>query len=174
MYEAFYLGLNHYNRLRRFWSTCGPMTMAHGDAHMGNVFVSGDYIKAGFIDFQCVSVEHFMRDVSYHLINSCPAEDLKDIEEPMMRWYLQQLEASFRAQGKEQYIEEIPSYERAYFLYRGHALWSLFAWIICCGFSGVVMVDFAVCSLQRGLDTGHRLNILGAVKQSLEEEVSSA
>lgn len=165
--DAFFLGMRHYHELRAYWSSGKALTMCHGDAHMGNVFVDQTARKAGFIDFQCVAVEHCMRDVSYHLVNSVPAEELEAIEEGIIRQYLQALKEGLFRQGKGQYVVDVPDYEEAYFQYRLHAFWSLIAWVMCCGFAGVVMQDFAVRSLQRALDSCHRLNVLDAVQTAL-------
>lgn len=166
--EAFTNGMRHYHSLRAYWSSGRAMTMCHGDAHMGNVFVGDDARRAGFIDFQCVAVEHCMRDVSYHLVNSVPAEELAVIEEEIIRRYLKTLKEALFRLGKGQYVVDVPDYEEAYFQYRLHAFWSLIAWIMCCGFAGVVVQDFAVKSLQRALDTCHRLDVFGAVKEALQ------
>lgn len=131
---------------------------------MGNIFLSSDETQAGFIDYQCVCQDHCMRDVNYHLVNSCPAEDLGGIEKELLSFYLEKLRLKLQAKGLE---SEVPSYDDAYFLYRSHSMWSLLSWVVCCGFSDVVMEEFAVSSLQRVMDTCHRLDVLQAVSHSL-------
>jgi len=169
--KAFELAVNNFNQLRKFWSS-GALTMCHGDAHMGNVFTSivRGQLQAGLLDFQCVSVEHHMRDVSYHLINSCPSEELTHLEGPLIQYYLQKLYEAFQqsiVNGIRTEMEEVPSFESAYFMYRSHAVHSLIAWIMTCGFGNLVKEDFAVRSLSRVMDTCLRLQVLQAVRQSI-------
>jgi hypothetical protein len=168
--EAFFLGMQHYHSLRAYWLSGKAITMTHGDAHMGNVFISNDALHAGFVDFQCVAVDHCMRDVSYHLINSCPAEELGAIEEKMIHEYLLALKTALFRQGKGQHVVDVPEYEEAYFQYRLHAFWMFIAWVMCCGFADIVHQDFVVASLQRGLDACHRLDILSAIKEALQRQ----
>lgn len=178
--QAFLLALQDYDQLRAFWSSGRALTMCHGDAHMGNVFTtkssspeaetSTGLLPAGFIDFQCVAVEHCMRDVSYHLVNSCSAEELPALEETLIKQYLQALKEALVRQGKAQALVDVPDYAEAHFQYRLHAVWSLIAWVICCGFSGVVTADFAARSLQRAMDTCARLDILGALQEALRRQ----
>lgn len=171
--KAFELMVTQYTKLRKYWSR-GPLTIAHGDCHMGNVFVNNGLTRGGFVDYQCVSEELCMRDVSYHLINSCPADFLPQIEEEMINHYLSELKISMTSKGKEMYIDEIPNYEQAYFMYRTYGLWCLMAWVICCGFSDVVMESFAVSSLQRTLDTCHRLKVFEAMQKVIEIDQKEA
>jgi hypothetical protein len=50
----------------------GPHTLAHGDAHMGNLLVDGD--RAGFFDWAMVMPKAGMWDVAYVICNSVPTE----------------------------------------------------------------------------------------------------
>ena len=169
--EAFKIASANYSMLRKFWST-GPLTMVHGDAHTGNMFFSKDFTKVGVFDYQCVAIEHFMRDVSYYLINSCPDSELEQIEQDMIQFHLNKLKDEMMKTGKEKYVNDIPSYQEAYFLYRSHSMWVFIAWVICCGFADVVLEEFALGSLQRVMNTCHRLNVLEAVKISLSVDRS--
>lgn len=165
--QAFHLGMTNYPQLRQYWSSRGLITMCHGDAHVGNTFLGNQTQKVGFVDFQCLSAEHFMRDVSYHLINSVPSDILQDIETELIQGYIDNLKESLVYFGHQDVIKDIPSFDKLYVEYRIHAIWSLIAWVICCGFSDVVMESFAIDSLQRALDTCDRLNILEVVEQVL-------
>ncbi len=160
---TFQLFLHNFAKIRRYWSK-GPLTLAHGDSHIGNTFYSVDRTQAGMCDFQCVSEEHGLRDVSYYLMMSCDPKVLPIVEEDVLKYYLTELRAALIAVGKEQYVHEIPKYEDAYFMYRGYSLWVLSAWIMCCGMLGLVKDDFIVFALQNSFDTCMRLDALGVLR----------
>lgn len=163
--EAYKLMHSQFARLRKYWSQ-GPITLCHGDSHMGNVFVSRGLGRGGLVDYQCLAEEHCMRDISYHLVNSCSSEDLAPIENHLMKYYLSELRASLELLNP-QYAREVPEFPVAYFMHRTYALWNLTAWMICCGMAGIVMDSFVVDSLQRAMDHCHRLNSLGALQDVL-------
>jgi aminoglycoside phosphotransferase (APT) family kinase protein len=168
--DTFYLTLEHYLTLRAYWSSGVALTLCHGDGNMGNIFLSQSMDSAGFVDFQCVAREHCMRDVSYHLINSCSADELPALESQLIQYYLTELRAHMISINKHDYVCEIPDYNSAYYHFRLHSIWPLLAWVICCGFADYVMRDFAINSLQRVVDTCHRLKSLDALKTMLQEQ----
>jgi aminoglycoside phosphotransferase (APT) family kinase protein len=57
--------------IAELWNA-GPHTLAHGDAHMGNLFV--DDGRAGFYDWGMVMAKAGMWDVAYVICNSVPTE----------------------------------------------------------------------------------------------------
>ncbi len=165
---AFEKLLANYGKVRAYWSSCGPMTFAHGDSHIGNTFFSGDRNQAGFVDYQCVSEEHGLRDISYYLMMSCHPVVLARVEQEMIEFYLSELKHAMIKYGKEQYVNDIPNYEEAYFMYRSYTLWVLSAWIICCGFLDVVKEDYIIFALQTTFDTCQRLDCLGILNDIIE------
>ena len=51
-----------------------PHTLAHGDPHMGNLFVDGpNGNRTGFLDWAMIGRSPGLRDVAYVLCNSIPA-----------------------------------------------------------------------------------------------------
>ena len=77
--------IENYPIVRKFWSTEAPLTMVHGDCHIGNMsFFNNDDKKMWFFDMQCVAAEHCMRDIAYHLIACFNDGELTDeIEEEL-------------------------------------------------------------------------------------------
>lgn len=164
--ETFHLLLAKYHIVRKFWST-EPVTLCHGDSHMGNLFFDSSMKKVGFVDFQCLSVEHCLRDISYHLFNSYPPDVLVNIEEMIIGYYLDTLAAEMRSRGKAHLLPDIPSQAQAMFYYRSYSLWVLIAWVVCCAFSDFVMEKYALESLQRIFDNCERLDSLEVLQSIL-------
>jgi hypothetical protein len=79
------LYLAHHRELEALWGA-GPRTVAHGDAHIGNVFVDGD--RVGFLDWGLCKVSGPMRDVSYFLTMAVDPEDRRRMQEDLLRHYL--------------------------------------------------------------------------------------
>lgn len=74
--------------LLAFWFD-EPLTLIHGDSHLGNFFVDGD--KMGMLDFQAAQWGKGIRDVQYFLIDSLPANILAENEEALVRHYVDAL-----------------------------------------------------------------------------------
>ena len=55
----------HWNLLTKYWRQ-PPLTLIHGDAHLGNVYFRDDG-TAGFYDWQLVNANTPLCDVSYFL-----------------------------------------------------------------------------------------------------------
>lgn len=159
--RAFEIMQTNYPTLRRFWSS-DPLTLCHGDAHIGNMFFSKSTGEMGFVDMQCVAAEHCMRDVTYHLINSTTEDFLEENEEELIKYYIGELNRRLTERG---YPEDHLTYEKAYFLHRTHAMWAFMAWIICCGTSELVMEEQAVTALKRVFSVCQRLNCLEAMQR---------
>ena len=71
----------------------GPMTLCHGDSHLGNCFEyeENGRTRVGMIDFQAVQWSKGMRDVQYFLINSLEPDVLAENEETLIRGYCESL-----------------------------------------------------------------------------------
>ncbi|MGI9288377.1 MAG: phosphotransferase [Pseudomonadales bacterium] len=83
--EAYKKTLRHWDELLGFWFS-GPLSLLHGDSHLGNFFVSGD--EMGMLDFQAVHWGKGIRDVQYFLIDSLPTEILAAHEQDLVRYYV--------------------------------------------------------------------------------------
>lgn len=80
----------HMPTLRKEYSAARPLTMCHGDAHFGNMYIQKDG-EIGLIDFQCVTQEHPMRDVTYFLACTYPADRIAHDERELLEFYLERL-----------------------------------------------------------------------------------
>jgi len=67
------------------WWFDGPLTLLHGDSHLGNFFIDGD--DMGMLDFQAVHWGKGMRDVQYFLVDSLPAATLAARERELVAYY---------------------------------------------------------------------------------------
>lgn len=83
--DAYQLTQQHWNQLLEHWFS-GPLSMLHGDSHLGNFFVSGD--EMGMLDWQAVHWGKGVRDVQYFLIDSLPAKVLAEHEREFVNYYV--------------------------------------------------------------------------------------
>ncbi len=82
------LAMQHWDRLLAWWFR-EPLTLIHGDSHIGNFFVSGD--ELGMLDWQAAHWGKGIRDVQYFLINSLPSHILAEHEQMLLEHYIQAL-----------------------------------------------------------------------------------
>jgi aminoglycoside/choline kinase family phosphotransferase len=75
------------------WWYAGPLTLVHGDSHLGNLFeIEGpEGPQMGMLDFQAVHWSKGMRDVQYHLIHSLAPDVLAAHESSLIDHYLAEL-----------------------------------------------------------------------------------
>lgn len=78
--------LKNWDTLLAHWFS-GPLSLLHGDSHIGNFFVSGE--QMGMLDFQAVHWGKGIRDVQYFLIDSLPAEMLAKHEQDFVKYYVE-------------------------------------------------------------------------------------
>ncbi|MGW1546852.1 phosphotransferase [Streptomyces sp. NPDC002346] len=97
----------------------GPVTLLHGDPHIGNTYVTGEG-RMGFTDWQCVLRGSWAYDVSYLLAGGLTVEDRRAWERDLLEHYLHRLDT---AGG------EPPTSEEAWTAYRQQALWPYYAWL---------------------------------------------
>lgn len=144
--------------IRRAWSTMAPLTLVHGDAHLGNMFFYDGDSKAGFYDLQCVAAEHPMRDVVYHLLSSCDPADLHaGGEVALLEFYVDRLNAKTHGSAPKLQLDD------AHFQYRVHAAWVLVAFVICAGASDLFTERMARLTISRICDGIDRLDTFGAL-----------
>lgn len=87
--QAYGQTLEHWDALLAHWHS-GPLSLLHGDSHLGNWFVDGDAM--GMLDWQAAHWGKGVRDVQYFLINSLPVGVLADNEQALLAWYLKRRE----------------------------------------------------------------------------------
>lgn len=93
----------------------GEQTLCHGDCHIGNHFIDGG--EPGFLDWACVVRCTGVRDVSYFLANSVPAELRRAEEAELLRRYREALE--------EQGVAAPPFGE----MWRRHCRHAAYSWV---------------------------------------------
>lgn len=84
--EAYRKSLDNWDALLDHWFS-GPLSLLHGDSHLGNFFVSGE--SMGMLDFQAVHWGKGSRDVQYFLSDSVPAEILAKHERELIEYYVE-------------------------------------------------------------------------------------
>lgn len=88
MVELYRHALRHYEALLSYWYS-EPLTLIHGDSHLGNFFVTGD--RMGMLDWQAAQWAKGIRDVQYFLINSMQEDVLAANERALIGHYLSEL-----------------------------------------------------------------------------------
>lgn len=69
-----------------------PWCVMHGDAHVGNVFLSAEG-RPSFVDWQLVQRGPWYLDVGYHMSSALTVEDRRADERDLVRHYLEHLRA---------------------------------------------------------------------------------
>jgi Ser/Thr protein kinase RdoA (MazF antagonist) len=80
--------MSKYDALMEYWFS-EPLTLIHGDSHLGNFFVTGD--RMGMLDWQAVQWAKGIRDVQYFLINSMREDLLAQHERELIEHYASEL-----------------------------------------------------------------------------------
>ncbi len=75
----------HWPAMLDFWFS-EPLTLLHGDSHLGNFFVDGD--SMGMLDWQGAHWGKGIRDVQYFLIDSLPEPVLAANEKALVDYYI--------------------------------------------------------------------------------------
>lgn len=97
-----------------------PITLSHGDAHLGNLYLTGDG-RPGFLDAQPRRAP-WVKDFAYHLVAALDIEDRRAWEKPLLARYLRKL---FEAG-----VDAVPSFEEAWYDYRCEIAYGLFIFLI--------------------------------------------
>jgi thiamine kinase-like enzyme len=97
----------------------GPQTLIHGDTHVGNTYTLPDG-QMGFVDWQCVHIGCWARDIGYLIICALEVEERRKHEEELLKYYL---DALARAGGTP------PAWDQLWKAYRNQPAYGLVAWI---------------------------------------------
>lgn len=116
--------IDHWDTLVDWWSR-EPLTLVHGDSHLGNHFLHGD--DAGMLDWQAAQWGKGIRDVQYFLTDSLPADVLAANEESLVRYYLSAL--------AERGVE--PDFAETWYQYRGFSFQTWMTIIVSMGFGAM-------------------------------------
>ena len=143
--DAYQLTVNNWDALLQYWFS-GPLSLLHGDSHLGNFFVSGE--EMGMLDWQAAHWGKGIRDVQYFLIDSLPAETLAAHEQELVAYYVQRRGHYGAAIDPEQTWQE----------YRSFTFHTLMTIVVAIGFGALneeqdtLMVEIlrrAVAAIQR-------------------------
>jgi hypothetical protein len=83
---AYRESMAHWPRLIEHWFA-GPLSLLHGDSHLGNVFIDGDAM--GLLDWQAAHWGKGIRDVQYFLIDALPEATLAANERDLVDYYVE-------------------------------------------------------------------------------------
>ncbi len=97
----------------------GPVTMTHGDAHIGNTYVLPGG-EVGFLDWQVVRRGNWSQDVGHFLISSLTEADRRASEAKLIEVYRQALEVP---------VNQLPTAQQAWLAYRSSAAYGLAIWL---------------------------------------------
>jgi hypothetical protein len=119
--------------------TKGPITLLHGDAHIGNTYVLPDG-GVGFLDWQVVRCGEWSQDVGYFLIGSLTEDDRRRSEAGLLEEYRCALEVP---------SGERPSREHAWLRYRATPAYGLAIWLSTLGTDGWQSHEVSLLLAQR-------------------------
>lgn len=99
-----------------------PVTLLHGDPHIGNTYMLPD-AGGGLLDWQLMVRGRWSHDVTYLMVTGLSIEQRRSNERDLLRLYLDELRAH-RVNG-------VPDEDAAWRLYRQSAMWGLvIGWLI--------------------------------------------
>ena len=117
----------------------GPLTLLHGDAHIGNTYVLPDG-TVGFLDWQVVRRGEWSQDVGYFLVGSLTEDDRRGNERALIDEYCGLLSVP---KG------ERPSREQAWERYRATPAYGLGIWLSTLGADGYQSRQVSTALVQR-------------------------
>ena len=97
----------------------GPMTLLHGDAHVGNTYLvpGGDL---GFLDWACVRQGNWAFDVGYFIVGALDVADRRAHQADLVEEYRKALEVP---------ASDLPTAEQAWLRYRSTPAYGLTVWL---------------------------------------------
>ncbi len=131
-----------------------PLTLIHGDAHVGNLFFDGP--EVGFLDWQVVQRGQGLRDVSYFLANSLSVETRREHDEALIRVYLEAL--------AEAGVPRVP-FSVAWEQYRLHALYAWISAVVTAAAATLQRESIVRAGLERSSVAVMDLDSLGALRE---------
>lgn len=103
--------------------TQGPMTLLHGDAHVGNTYVLPND-EIGFLDWQVVRRGGWSHDVGYFLVSALTVEDRRRNDAKLVEEYRHALDVP---------EDQRPTAEEAWLRYRASQAYGLGVWLATLG-----------------------------------------
>jgi hypothetical protein len=153
---TYQLAMDNWDALLQHWFS-GPLSLLHGDSHLGNFFVSGD--EMGMLDWQAVHWGKGIRDVHYFLTDSLPSDTLAAHERALVDYYIARRAHHGTAIDAEQTWQE----------YRSFSLHSLMTIIVSIGFGALNAEQDALMAevLRRNVAAAQRLDYAGWLQDFL-------
>jgi hypothetical protein len=142
-----------------FWTryvaslTDGPMTLLHGDAHIGNTYVLPDG-DIGFLDWQVVRRGEWSQDAGYFLISALTEQDRRAHERYLLEEYRHMLEVP---------AGERPSAQAVWQRYRATPAYGLAIWLSTLGTDGYQSREVSTLLSQRFASAFLDLDTLSAL-----------
>jgi len=135
--------------------TTGPMTLLHGDAHIGNTYVLPDG-DVGFLDWQVVRRGNWSQDVGYFLISALTEQDRRGSEAELLEVYRGALEVP---EG------QLPSAQQAWLQYRTTPAYGMAIWLSTLGTDGWQSREVSTTLAQRFASAFVELGCLSALEK---------
>lgn len=130
-----------------------PLTMTHGDAHIGNTYVlAGNGV--GFLDWQTVRRGAWHLDVGYFLVSALTGADRRIAEADLIETYRQALAVPAR-----------PTREEAWLCYRASVAHGVTVWLSTLGVDGYQPRDISLALAQRFASAFAELDTLAALRE---------
>lgn len=151
--------LDNWDAMLDLWYS-GPLTLVHGDSHLGNVFEydEGAGPRVGLLDFQGVHWAPGIRDIVYFLVNSLDHDHLATVERELVDHYLVEL----ATRGVQLDRDE------TWRLYRSFAFQVLVVGVVATGLGGFTESDTVVeTMLGRQVAAMTRLDYAGLLDEVL-------
>ncbi|MEZ5573950.1 MAG: phosphotransferase [Halioglobus sp.] len=154
--RAYQLSIENWDALLQYWFS-GPLSLLHGDSHLGNFFVSGDAM--GMLDWQAAHWGKGIRDVQYFLTDSLPIATLSMHERELVDYYVQRRAHYGAAIDPEQTWQE----------YRSFSFHSLMTIVVSIGFGALNADQDALMAevLRRTVAASQRLDYAGWLQDFL-------
>jgi hypothetical protein len=134
-----------------------PLTLIHGDAHLGNLFFDGEQV--GFLDWQVAQPGQGLRDVTYFLTNSLAIPTRRAHGEDLIRVYLAALA---EAGGPP-----VP-FSLAWEQHRLHALYTWISCIVTAAAATLQSESVVRAGLERSSAAVMDLDSLGALREQAD------
>ena len=132
----------------------GPMTLLHGDAHIGNTYVLPDG-DVGFLDWQVLRRGNWSQDVGYFLVSALTAEDRRNHETALIEVYRGALEVP---------QQQLPTMEQVWLQYRSTPAYGLAIWLSTLGTDGWQSREISLALAQRFAAAFVELDTLTALR----------
>jgi Phosphotransferase enzyme family len=135
--------------------TQGPVTLLHGDAHIGNTYVLPDD-TVGFLDWQVVRSGNWSQDTGYFAVGALTLEDRRTCEHDLVEEHRKALDLA---------EDRRPGRDEAWLRYRASAAYGLPIWLSTLGTDGFQTHEVSAALVERYAAAFMELDSLAALRQ---------